>query len=525
MDPITNIFLYYGGYVAICAIVYSGVVVLYRLYFSPLAQFPGPRLAAATGLYEAYFQLVKGGIFTWEINRLHDQYGPIVRIKPGELHIKDPDYYNTLYAGPGKHRNKDPWFSFIAFPRSIFSTEGHALHSARRRVLGQFFKKNAVLQFEPTIRANVQLLCRHFATLAGSDQSLELHTAFQCFASDTMSQYAFGITEGLHYLDEPVLSDVWKTRITNLFGFCRLNRHIPILSYIAKMFPAITTLIVPPYGHFHQFVQDVRRLVRSAIKQHRESEKANTHTPMTPTAIYPSILADRNVPPSEKESARLEDDAIFVMMAGTDAPAQCLAITIFHILNNSSVYQKLQAELRANILDAHSVPTLKQLEALPYLSATIKEGLRLSSIVTTRLPRIAPDEVLQYREWQIPAGIPVSMSTYFILRDPEIFPDPTSFMPERWMLEPEDLKRLERYLVPASKGTLGCLGQNMNVAWMHLVIGTLLRRYTLDLHDTTLENVEMTRDNFIGQTPIDKNNIYVKVSTEEEFCLTSGNLA
>lgn len=53
----------------------------------------------------------------------------------------------------------------------------------------------------------------------------------------------------------------------------------------------------------------------------------------------------------------------------------------------------------------------------------------------------------------------VSMSTYFILRDPNIFPEPTRFIPERWLLELEELRLLERYLVPASKGTLGCLGQ------------------------------------------------------------------
>lgn len=53
----------------------------------------------------------------------------------------------------------------------------------------------------------------------------------------------------------------------------------------------------------------------------------------------------------------------------------------------------------------------------------------------------------------------VSMSTYFILRDPEIFPEPTTFVPDRWLLPKDELRELEKYLIPASKGTLGCLGQ------------------------------------------------------------------
>lgn len=53
---------------------------------------------------------------------------------------------------------------------------------------------------------------------------------------------------------------------------------------------------------------------------------------------------------------------------------------------------------------------------------------------------------------------PVSMSTHFILRNPRIFPEPLRFVPERWMLPTDKLQKLEKYLVPFSKGTFGCLG-------------------------------------------------------------------
>lgn len=57
----------------------AGVVstVLYRLYFHPLAKVPGPRLAAATWLYEIYFDLYLGGKFVFEIGRLHEIYGEL----------------------------------------------------------------------------------------------------------------------------------------------------------------------------------------------------------------------------------------------------------------------------------------------------------------------------------------------------------------------------------------------------------------------------------------------------------------
>jgi len=50
-------------------------VVIYRLYAHPLAGFPGPRLAAATFLYEFYYDVVKSGMYIWEIERMHQKYG------------------------------------------------------------------------------------------------------------------------------------------------------------------------------------------------------------------------------------------------------------------------------------------------------------------------------------------------------------------------------------------------------------------------------------------------------------------
>jgi hypothetical protein len=105
----------------------------------------------------------------------------------------------------------------------------------------------------------------------------------------------------------------------------------------------------------------------------------------TARSIYPNILADSEVPQSEKELKRLEDDAIFLMMADTDAPAQALAITLFHIVNNSNVYDRLKEEL-LTIPDPNTVPTLQQFKKLPYLvSSDLFPGLYSLSLMRSRL--------------------------------------------------------------------------------------------------------------------------------------------
>jgi hypothetical protein len=57
------------------ALTYTLYGAIYRLYLSPVAKFPGPKLAAVTFWYEFYFDVIKHGGYVYEIERMHDKYG------------------------------------------------------------------------------------------------------------------------------------------------------------------------------------------------------------------------------------------------------------------------------------------------------------------------------------------------------------------------------------------------------------------------------------------------------------------
>ena len=68
------------------SLIYLLCLAIYRLYLSPVARFPGPRLAALTFWYEFYHDVIRGGQYVFKINELHDQYGTSIQNAPNFYH-------------------------------------------------------------------------------------------------------------------------------------------------------------------------------------------------------------------------------------------------------------------------------------------------------------------------------------------------------------------------------------------------------------------------------------------------------
>jgi cytochrome P450 len=81
-----------------------------------------------------------------------------------------------------------------------------------------------------------------------------------------------------------------------------------------------------------------------------------------------------------------------------------MSVIVYHVLANPQIRAQLVEELGTIMGSDKERVTWNQLEQLPYFTAVVSEGLRLSYGVTTHLQRVS-DEVLVFEDWNIPAGV------------------------------------------------------------------------------------------------------------------------
>lgn len=213
-------------------------------------------------------------------------------------------------------------------------------------------------------------------------------------------------------------------------------------------FPRVLLLTLVP----KESMKDTDNLVAS-VKQGSAAKDAGG-----PRTIIHEIL-ESTLPPAEKNPARVFEDVSTITGAGFETTASALRLIVINVFSNAEILQKLREELKSKGSAAGEQLDAQTLMHLPYLTAVLMEGLRLSPALATRLARICPDQDLVFKDWRIPAGTPVGMTTVLMHTDETIYPDPHRFNPDRWVgLDPHERKIAENSFAPFSRGTRICLG-------------------------------------------------------------------
>uniref|UniRef100_L2G406 Cytochrome p450 n=1 Tax=Colletotrichum fructicola (strain Nara gc5) TaxID=1213859 RepID=L2G406_COLFN len=453
--------------IALC-LLYGTALATYRITCHPLAAIPGPKLAAATFWYEIWFDVVRWGRYTHEIKRMHELYGPVIRINPDEVHCSDPNFINTLYATGGKRRNKSSLF-VAGFPSDLqlggFGTLDHDHHRSRKSAASRHFSRAQIQRLERMVHAAAQRLCDKFLAHRGHGP-FDVAAAYSCYAADIISEYCFG--EPFGFLHQPGWDPNFREAVYAMFHLIHIMRHFPFVVWLVDRVPMSVINAVSENAGALAYHSKVK--LPMLVRQAKAAYDAGVQ--MSQNTVLFSLLSS-NLPAEEKTIERLSGEANVFLAAGTETTATVLSLCTYRLLKNPDIVVKMRAELLAVVKDPQALPDWFVLEQLPYLTAVIKETLRLMYGLSSRLPRIAPDEDVVYQgTWTppattqavsvrhvIPRGYAMGMSAYLVHTDERLFPDPAKFAPERWLLRDGRKDRhLERYLLTFSRGSRQCLG-------------------------------------------------------------------
>ncbi|KAJ8062657.1 hypothetical protein OCU04_009179 [Sclerotinia nivalis] len=300
-------------------LVYCILGVVYRLYFHPLSRFPGPKLPAATQWSEFYYECIQSGRYFVKIAQWHEQYGmsiaqlmlqsvinshadcfaqgPIIRIGPNELHIDDPEYYNTLFSYSGV-RNKDPFYTAqFNTPDTGFGSVDHYVHRMRRSALNPFFSKASINRLSPMLIAMV-----------------------------------------------PDFSPSWAETFVAL----------AVAAKWCKFFPKVYTLmeytprwVLKRYAPGVILTLDHHDKIRAQIKEILSGSILPVDVTIDgfPRTIFHNFLSS-SLPESEKTFGNMSQEAINVIGAGTDTVANTLMILVYYLAGDRARCEKLREELK-----------------------------------------------------------------------------------------------------------------------------------------------------------------------------------
>ncbi|TEY62722.1 hypothetical protein BOTCAL_0158g00170 [Botryotinia calthae] len=387
------------------------------------------------------------------VQSLHEAYGHTVLISPDEVSCSSLASFKTIHR-ISKPFLKSHWYQkFAPPPNGIFNTIDPKDHAVRRKMFAHAFSKTALkTNWEIEIRRKVDMAIDKIKrdALVGEVDILKF---FMFMATDVVGHLCFGESFGTLEKERKTQYIEDLQRVSTISG---LRAEFPTLFRIGKM-SRLPFLATP----------DDRLLEHASIAV----RNAKSQSDKTPN-IFRKILAEEK---SEGGVGSLSDmdirqEAATLIVVGTDTTSNSLTFLVYNILKNPKLQKQLEDEVDTLADDFES----KDVEGLPLLNAYIDEGLRLWGAAPGALPRDVPQGGAQLDGYFLPAATVVSTQAYSIHRDPEIFPEPERFDPQRWLGPKSDEFKTANH--PFGAGTRTCIGLHLARMEMQLSLALLFRQ-------------------------------------------------
>ncbi|KAJ3540924.1 hypothetical protein NM208_g4841 [Fusarium decemcellulare] len=429
-------------------------ILIYRSSFHRLNRFPGPFKARLSNLYGTVLTVKEERLYE-EVQKLHRQYGDIVRIGPSELSIATPKAFRIIHAN-NSPAIKGPFYDIADPWTNLLADRNKKEHSRRRKAWDKAFNAKALRDYEHRVVKYTKQLTDQLDKMKDKPFNVAQWIGFYTF--DIMSDLSFGKSFNMvaNGVEHDFLTLSHQTQ-TILGTFRRLVWLFPVF----KAIPGLNN----NYLTFQAY-----------LKAQVEARRKNK--PPVPD-VFSWILEDFDAieKPTKQDYHKLYGDAHLIVVAGSDTTSATTSCLLYELARHPQIYSQLQAEIDA-YKKSHEQSDQSSLAQLKYLQACIDESLRLHPVLPSGVQRMTPPEGMQIDDVFIPGDTIITNPSHTMHRDERCFACPDEFIPERWTSRPDLVKDASVY-APFMVGRGACAGKQLGLMEMRYVLTEILSRYNI----------------------------------------------
>ncbi|XP_053552727.1 cytochrome P450 3A9 [Bombina bombina] len=354
-----------------------------------------------------------------------------------------------------------------------------------RTVLSPTFTSGKLKEMFPIMKDYSNILVKNIQDYVENDKPCTMKEIFGAYSMDVITSTSFGVN--IDSLNKP--NDPFVTQIKKLL---KLGLFSPLLICVV-LFPFLLPILEKM--NVQLFPKDILDFFMKAITNFQENRKKSD--PSGRVDLLQLMVDSRTADVSDQQKALTDDEimaqSIVFIIAGYETTSMALSYLFYNLATHPDVQQRLHEEIDFHFPDK-AIPTYDILMQMEYLDMVIQETLRLYP-PAGRLERVSKQNV-EINGVTIPKGTITMIPAFVLHKDPEYWPEPEEFRPERFNKENRETQNPYTFL-PFGAGPRNCIGMRFALLSMKTAITVLLQNFSFRPCAETLIPMEFSTNGFL----------------------------
>ncbi|XP_052023958.1 cytochrome P450 3A11 [Apodemus sylvaticus] len=355
-----------------------------------------------------------------------------------------------------------------------------------RALLSPTFTSGKLKEMFPVMEEYGDILVKYLRQEAEKGKPITVKQALGAYSMDVITSTSFGVNvDSLNNPNDPFVEKAKKLLRFDFFDPLLLS--VVLFPFLTPIYEMLNICVFPKdsIAFFKKFVDRMKENRLDAKQKHRVD--------------FLQLMMNAHNNTKDKESHKALSDteitaqSIIFIFAGYETTSSTLSFALYALATHPDIQKKLQEEID-RALPNKAPPTYDIVMEMEYLDMVLSETLRLYPIAN-RLERVSKKDV-EINGVFIPKGSLVMIPSYALQHDPQHWPQPEEFRPERF--SKENKGSIDPYLyLPFGNGPRNCIGMRFALMNMKLALTKVLQNFSFQPCKETQIPLKLSRQGLL----------------------------